>query len=170
MSERPCALPHGGPAPFAQWSVHDRQLARGGHPMIIHNNSSHQSAPCILNQTDEKRVWAMRVVLAEDPPLVLGGLRVLLQAEPGVEIVAAVPDGATALAMIRAHEPDMAVLDIRMPQLTGLEVLEAVEANCLAARVILLTAAASDEQIATAVKRGAWGLLLKENALGTLTE
>ena len=49
----------------------------------------------------------MRVVLADDHPIVLTGLRAVLQTEPGVEIVAAAPDGATALAMIRAHEPDL---------------------------------------------------------------
>ena len=70
--------------------------------------------------------------------------------------------------MIRAHEPDLAVLDITMPQLTGLEVLEALAADDLATRVVLLTGSASDEQIATAVERGAWGLLLKESAPGTL--
>ena len=110
----------------------------------------------------------MRVVVADDHPIVLGGLRALLQAEPGVEIVAAVPDGASALEVIRAHEPSIAVLDIRMPQLTGLEVLEALEAEGLGTRVVLLTGSASDEQIATAVDRGAWGLLLKESALCTL--
>ena len=110
----------------------------------------------------------MRVVLADDHPIVLGGLRALLQAERGVEIVAAALDGATALEMIRAHEPEIAVLDINMPQLTGLEVLEALEADGLATRVVLLTGSASDEQIATAVERGAWGLLLKESAPGTL--
>ena len=67
---------------------------------------------------DVTRAWAMRVVLADDHPIVLGGLRALLQAEAGVEIVAAAPDGATALAAIRAHEPSMAVVDINMPQLT----------------------------------------------------
>jgi len=97
----------------------------------------------------------MRVVLADDHPIMLGGLRVLLQAESGVEIVAAVPDGATALAMIRAHEPEIAVLDITMPQLTGLDVLEVVEADGLATRVVLLTGSASDEQIMHAVERGA---------------
>src|SRR3954466_7511905 len=70
--------------------------------------------------------------------------------------------------MIRAHEPDLAVLDITMPQLTGLEVLEALAADDLATRGVLLTGSASDEQIATAVERGAWGLLLKESAPGTL--
>ena len=136
--------------------------------MIIRNNASHQRAPCSVNQTDEKREYAVRVVLADDHPIVLGGLRALLQAEPGVEIVAAAPDGAMALAMIRAHEPDMAVLDINMPQLTGLDVLETLEAESLSTRVVLLTGSASDEQIATAVERSAWGLLLKESAPGTL--
>ena len=136
--------------------------------MIIRNNASHQRAPCIVNQTDETRACAMRVVLADDHPIVLGGLRALLQAERGVEIVAAALDGATALEMIRAHEPEIAVLDINMPRLTGLEVLEALEADGLATRVVLLTGSASDEQIATAVERGAWGLLLKESAPGTL--
>jgi len=87
-----------------------------------------------------------------------------------VEIVAAALDGATALEMIRAHEPEIAVLDIYMPQLTGLDVLDAIERDGLATRVVLLTGSASDEQIATAVERGAWGLLLKESAPGTLME
>jgi len=111
-----------------------------------------------------------RVVLADDHPLVLIGLQAVLQAEPGVEIAGAAPDGATALAMIRAHEPDIAMLDINMPQLSALNVLDTVEASGLATRVILLTGAASSEQIATAVERGAWGLLLKEHALDTLME
>jgi len=136
--------------------------------MIIRNNSSHRRTPCIVNQIEEKRECAMRVVLADDHPIVLGGLRAVLQAEPGVEIVAAAPDGASALAMIRAHEPSIAVLDINMPQLTGLDALEALEAEGLATRVVLLTGSVSDEQIAMAVERGAWGLLLKESALGTL--
>jgi DNA-binding NarL/FixJ family response regulator len=136
--------------------------------MIIRNNASHQRAPCIVTQTDETRACTMRVVLADDHPLVLGGLRALLQAERGVEIAAAALDGATALEMIRAHEPEIAVLDITMPRLTGLEVLEALEADGLATRVVVLAGSVSDEQIATAVERGAWGLLLKESAPGTL--
>ena len=137
--------------------------------MIIRNNSSHQRAPGALDQTDEQPAGAVRVLLADDHPLVLNGLRALLRSEPGVEVVAAAPDGAIALELIRAHEPHMAVLDINMPQLTGLEVLEALEADGLATRVVLLTGSATDEQIAAAVERGAWGLLLKESALDTLT-
>src|SRR3954447_661926 len=112
----------------------------------------------------------MRVVLADDHPIVLRCLQVLLQDQPGVEIVASAPDGAAALELIRAHEPHMAVLDINMPQLAGRDVLEAIERDGLDPRVVLLTGTASDEQIATAVERGAWGLLLKEQALDNLTE
>src|SRR5690348_1566572 len=98
----------------------------------------------VVNQTAETREWALRVVLADDHPIVLSGLRALLQAEAGVEIVATASDGATALAAIRAHEPHIAVVDITMPQLTGLEVLEALEADGLATRVVLLTGSATD--------------------------
>src|SRR3954447_19012457 len=138
--------------------------------MIIRHHSSHQRAPGVLDQTDEQPAGAVRVVLADDHPIVLGGLRALLQAEAGVEIVAAVPDGASALAVIRAHEPHIAVLDINMPRLSGLDVLEALEQDGLATRVVFLTGSASDEQIATAVERGAWGFLLKEHALDTLVQ
>jgi len=110
----------------------------------------------------------MRIILADDHPVVLGGLRALLQAEPGLEIVAVAPDGVTALEMIRAHEPDIAVLDINMPELSGLGVLEAIGRDDLATRAVFLTGTASDEQIATAVEQGAWGLLLKADALESL--
>src|SRR3954470_9160373 len=117
-----------------------------------------------------KESGSMRVLLADDHPIVLGGLQALLRSEPGAEVVAAAPDGAIALELIRAHEPPMAVLDINMPRLSGLDVLEALEQDDLATRVVLLTGTASDEQIATAVERGAWGLLLKEHALDTLIQ
>ena len=121
--------------------------------MIIRNNSSHHRAPCIV-ETNERHEWAIRVVLADDHPIVLSGLRAFLQAAPEVEIVATASDGATTLEAIRAHEPHIAVVDITMPQLSGLEVLEALEADGLATRVVLLTGSVSDEQIATAVERG----------------
>ena len=108
------------------------------------------------------------MVLADDHPIVLGALQALLQAEPGMEIVGAAPDGATALAMIRAHEPDMAVLDINMPKLGALDVLVALKADGLATRVVLFTGSATDEQVAIGVERGAWGLLLKDYAIDTL--
>jgi two-component system, NarL family, nitrate/nitrite response regulator NarL len=138
--------------------------------MIIRNNFSHQRAPGARNQADEQSARAARVLLADDHPIVLDGLRALLRPEPGVEVVATAPDGASALELIRAHEPHMAVLDINMPKLTGLDVLESLEQDGLATRVIFLTGTATDEQIAAAVERGAWGFLLKEHALDTLIQ
>src|SRR3954462_6396362 len=114
--------------------------------MIIRNNACHQRAPCSPNHTYEEQECAMRVALADDHPIVLGGLRALLQAERGVEIVAAALDGATALEMIRAHEPKIAVLDTYMPQLPGLDVLDAIERAGLAPRVVVLAGSVSDEQ------------------------
>src|SRR3954462_3095695 len=125
------------------------------HPMIIRNNFSHQRAPGARNQADEQSARVARVLLADDHPILLDGLRALLRPEPGVEVVATAPDGASALELIRAHEPHMAVLDINMPKLTGLDVLESLEQDGLATRVIFLTGTATDEQIAAAVKRGA---------------
>ena len=129
---------------------------------------SYPERPTGVEPERQSRGQVVRVVLADDHPIVLTGLRAVLQTEPGVEIVAAAPDGATALATIRAHEPDVAVLDIDMPQFTGLDVLDAMKADGLSTRVVFLTGSASDQQIATAVEQGAWGLLLKEHALDTL--
>jgi len=110
------------------------------------------------------------MVLADDHPIVLNGLQMLLASQPEIEIVAAATDGVIALEMIRAHEPDIVLLDINMPELSGLGVLDCIEADGLATRVVLLSGTVSDEQIATAVERGAWGLLLKESAPDTLIE
>jgi DNA-binding NarL/FixJ family response regulator len=137
--------------------------------MIIRRNSLQQTGPRTSDHTDDKR-GAVRMVLVDDHPIVLNGLRILLASEPEIEIVAAAPDGVTALEMIRAHEPDIALLDINMPELTGLGVLDCIEADGLSTRVVFLSGTASDEQIATAVERGAWGLLLKESAPDTLIE
>jgi hypothetical protein len=69
--------------------------------MLSRNNFPRQSVPFIPNHLDEKRERAVRIVLADDHPIVLSGLAILLQPEPEIEIVAAVPDGATALEAIR---------------------------------------------------------------------
>src|SRR5215210_311914 len=117
------------------WQVLESQTA-----FRLHSDSpSHQSPLNVLKCPEVRRGWAVRTVLADDHPIVLRGLTALLQARPGLEIIAAVQDGATALETIRTHEPDIALLDISMPQLTGLGVLEAIEADGLSTRVIILS-------------------------------
>src|SRR3712207_1869631 len=111
-----------------------------------------------------------RVVLADDHPVVLSGLRMLLQADRSINVIAACSNGAAALQSIRDHQPEVAVLDISMPDLTGLDVLQAVSQNQIPTRVVFLTASATDDQIVTAIARGARGILLKDTAPETLLE
>ncbi len=111
-----------------------------------------------------------RVVLADDHPVVLSGLRMLLQADRSINVIAACSNGVAALQSIRDHKPEVAVLDISMPDLTGLDVLQAVEEDQISTRVVFLTASATDDQIVTAIARGARGILLKDTAPETLLE
>jgi two-component system nitrate/nitrite response regulator NarL len=111
-----------------------------------------------------------RVVLADDHPVVLSGLESLIASDSRCTVVAACRDGAAALEAIRTLRPNLAVLDIVMPVLNGLEVLEQIRATGLPSRVVFLTASASDEHMARAVLLGAWGLLLKETAADQLLE
>ena len=102
------------------------------------------------------------VVLADDHPVLLSGLQGLLR--PQFQTLRACTNGNDALDSLRELEPDLAVLDIRMPGLTGIEVLEIAETEGLRTKIVLLTAAAADTHIAAAVARGAWGLMLKDAA------
>src|SRR5215218_7265871 len=92
-----------------------------------------------------------RVVLADDHPIVLSGLKSLIQLDPGFQVIQTCLDGPSALQAIRDTRPDLAILDIMMPGLTGLEVLAALRADELETRVVILTASARDDHIVQAV-------------------
>jgi DNA-binding NarL/FixJ family response regulator len=109
-----------------------------------------------------------QVVLADDHPVVLGGLRDLVRTDPMFEIVAECLDGATALQTIEDQKPELAILDIAMPGLSGVDVLTAIGERRLSTRIIILTATADDSQIVEAVSLGAYGLMLKDAAADTL--
>ena len=111
-----------------------------------------------------------RIVLADDHPIVLSGLTSLIETDPDYDLVATCSNGVDALEAVRELQPDLAVLDISMPGLTGLEVLARLQAEKNDSRVIFLTASASDEDITAAVSQGAWGVLLKEVAADQLLE
>jgi DNA-binding NarL/FixJ family response regulator len=104
------------------------------------------------------------VVLADDHPLVLQGLRALLDEQEDFQIVAACGSGEQALDAIRVHHPDIAVVDVTMPGVNGLAVLGTVVDERLTTRVVLLTASVTDSQILEAVTAGVHGLVLKESA------
>ncbi len=104
---------------------------------------------------------SIRVVVADDQELVRSGFAMILDAQAGIEVVAEAADGAQALAAVRAHQPDVALLDIRMPVLDGIAAARAVcaETSC---RVLMLTTFDQDDYVYDALYSGASGFLLKD--------
>ncbi len=105
----------------------------------------------------------IRVVLADDQPLVRAGFRMLLDAEDDIEVVGEADDGAAALALVRAEKPDMVLMDVRMPDVDGLEALRAIgdDPELAAVKVLVLTTFELDEYVFEAVRLGASGFLVK---------
>jgi DNA-binding NarL/FixJ family response regulator len=103
----------------------------------------------------------IRVLLADDHKLVLAGFRSMLGKLSNVEIIAETGDGREALDLIRQHAPDVALLDITMPSLTGLEVATRVADEMPNVRVIILSMHTSEDYIARAIRAGVSGYLLK---------
>jgi DNA-binding NarL/FixJ family response regulator len=110
----------------------------------------------------------MKVLLADDHRLVRGGLRALLDATAGVEVVAEAADGEEAWRFIQELQPDAALLDIAMPKLSGLAVLQNVAAAKLRTRVLLLSMYDNDEYVTEAIRGGAAGYLVKDAAVEEL--
>jgi two-component system nitrate/nitrite response regulator NarL len=108
----------------------------------------------------------LSVLVADDHPVVLQGIVGVLRSQADINVVSICRDGVAALKAIREVAPDIALLDISMPGLNGIEILTAAD-GC-ATKIVLLTALATDEQILTAVARGAKGLLLKDGAINDL--
>ena len=103
------------------------------------------------------------VVLADDEPLVLDGVRRVLEPDPELVLLASASDGVEALALTRRHRPDVALLDIRMPRMDGIEVARRVTASpeLDGVHVVLLTTFGDDELLVAATRAGATGYLLK---------
>jgi DNA-binding NarL/FixJ family response regulator len=110
------------------------------------------------------------VLLAEDHPVVRNGLVELLGSEPDIEIVAAVGDGAAAVAALGDHDPDIVLLDLTMPEMDGIEATRMVIEHRPDTRVVILTASADREQMLRAVDAGALGYLLKDASPAVLIE
>jgi DNA-binding NarL/FixJ family response regulator len=109
-----------------------------------------------------------RILLADDHALVRAGIRALLSTIEGVEVIAEAGDGREALQLIRELQPDIALLDITMPGLSGLEVLEESKKQFPDLRVIILTVHDAGEYAMQALRAGAAGYLPKSAAANEL--
>ncbi|CAN5561047.1 response regulator transcription factor [soil metagenome] len=105
---------------------------------------------------------AIRVLIADDQSMVRTGLRSLLEGEPEIEVIAEAGDGEQALASIRRFEPDVALMDIRMPNLDGIEATRRLTAESVSTRVLILTTYDLDEYVYEGLRAGASGFLLKD--------
>jgi DNA-binding NarL/FixJ family response regulator len=106
----------------------------------------------------------IRVVLADDHPVVLAGIRTLLNADPEIELVGEATNGGEALPLIRALAPQVAVVDVSMPGLNGLELTERLAGECPQTRVLVLTVHEDAAYVQPMLKAGARGYLLKRSA------
>jgi DNA-binding NarL/FixJ family response regulator len=108
-------------------------------------------------------VTATRIVLADDQPMVRAGFRALLDARSDVEVVGEAATGTEALEQVRALRPDIVVMDIRMPEMDGLEATRQITSDSALSdtRVLILTTFELDEYVFAALRAGASGFLLK---------
>ena len=104
---------------------------------------------------------SIRVLIVEDHNVVREGLVALLKVASGLEVVGEAADGVEAIAQFRRHQPDITLIDLRLPRLSGVEVIERIRLETPQARFIVLTTYDGDEDIYRALKAGARAYLLK---------
>ncbi len=118
----------------------------------------------IGQEITEKRKKLIRIVIADDHPIVRDGLKKLLALEDDVEVVGEAGDGREVLERVQELEPDVLLLDLRMPNLDGLGALEALQQSNRTTKVIVLTASEDKNEFVQAMKLGCSGIVLKQTA------
>ncbi|MFN7929943.1 MAG: response regulator transcription factor [Blastocatellia bacterium] len=111
----------------------------------------------------------IRLLIADDHPLLRAGLRQVIATDPQLQVVAEAADGAAALELLMTHQPDVAILDIEMPQLTGFALLREMRARRLTTAVVFLTMYHDEEIFNEALDLGALGYVLKDSATTDIT-
>jgi DNA-binding NarL/FixJ family response regulator len=111
-----------------------------------------------------------RILLADDYALVRRGVRLILESEPDLTVIAEAGNGAEAVALARTHEIDLAILDVAMPRMTGLQAAREISRRSPAARILLLSMYDNDQYFFEALKAGASGYVLKSVADRDLVE
>jgi two-component system, NarL family, response regulator LiaR len=103
----------------------------------------------------------IRILIADDHDVVREGLRALIRSEPGMTLVGEAENGSQAIELTRALQPDVLLLDMIMPGMNGLDVIEAIKGKVSPVRILVLTSFSDDELVFPAIKSGAGGYLLK---------
>ncbi len=105
----------------------------------------------------------IRILICDDHAVVREGLRALISTEPDMTIVGEATDGANAIAAFRELRPDVALLDMVMPRMDGVETLKVILSEFPGARILILTSFSDDDMVFPAIKAGALGYLLKDS-------
>ncbi|MBX5470625.1 MAG: response regulator transcription factor [Thermoleophilaceae bacterium] len=112
----------------------------------------------------------LHVLVADDHGIVRSGLRMLIDRQEGMRVVAEAEDGVQALALAQAERPDVAVLDVSMPRMTGLQAAREIRAHCPGTQVLLLSMHDDERYVFEALRLGAAGYVLKRAADTDLIE
>lgn len=103
----------------------------------------------------------IRVLIADDEPMIRAGVRAVLATDPDIEVVAEAVDGHNAVELVRRHRPTVAVLDIRMPGINGIDAASEIRSTVPATGIVMLTTFGEDDYILQALGGGAAGFLIK---------
>ena len=125
-----------------------------------------------ISEAAGRRAATIRVLIADDQDIVRAGLRMILDAQPGIEVVGEAADGREAVALARALRPDVCLFDIRMPEVDGIEATRQLAGPDVEdpLAVVVITTFDLDEYVHGALKAGARGFLLKDAGPALLTQ
>jgi NarL family two-component system response regulator YdfI len=112
----------------------------------------------------------VRVVIADDHPIIRSGLRLMLGMEERIELVGEAADGVAAIHLISSLQPDVVLMDLRMPAMDGLEAIERIRAEWPHIAIIVLTTYDEDDLMLRSLQAGVRGYLLKDSALDTVLQ
>jgi len=112
----------------------------------------------------------IRILIADDHPLIRQGLDVVLSAQPDMDLVAAATNGDEAIRLAQETKPDVIIMDLMMPIISGLTAIKEINQIYPKARILVLTSFPDDENVFTAIKEGAMGFVLKDSSPDQLLE
>jgi len=112
----------------------------------------------------------IKIIIADDHPMMRSGVKSVLLTDPKIEIISEAKDGEEAYNLIKKYLPDVALLDVEMPKLTGLEIARRVAVENIKTKIVFLTMSKEEDMFNEAMDSGAYGYVLKENAVEDVLE